>query len=96
MECRFSPLANTDLEEIADYIALDNPQRALSFVCELRERCEKLMKFPNSCPLRPELGEGIRLLAYGRYVICYSVSDTEVRIERIVPASRNLPSLFGH
>ena len=30
--------AEHDLEQIGDYIALDNPHRALSFVRELRER----------------------------------------------------------
>ena len=63
MPCSFSPLAEIDLEEIADYIARDNPRRALSFVRELRERCEKIAAFPEAARLRPELAEGIRLVA---------------------------------
>jgi plasmid stabilization system protein ParE len=39
---RFSPAAERDLEEIADYIAQDNPQRALSFVVELRQTAAEL------------------------------------------------------
>ena len=39
MRCRFSPLAELDLEEIGDYIARDNPPRALSFIEEIRARC---------------------------------------------------------
>jgi hypothetical protein len=29
MRCAFTPLAEADLEAIGDYIALDNPRRAL-------------------------------------------------------------------
>ena len=32
----FTPLADTDLEEIGDYIAQDNPARALTFIQEPR------------------------------------------------------------
>lgn len=94
MRCKLSRLADSDLEEIADYIARDNPRRALSFVRELRDRCKKIASFPNAARLRPELGEGIRTVAYGRYVICYTVQPGEVRIERIVQGGRNLPDLF--
>jgi toxin ParE1/3/4 len=36
MRVVISPLAERDLEAIGDYIAEDNPARALSFVAELR------------------------------------------------------------
>jgi len=48
MNCFFSTLAEVDLEEIADYIARDNPQRALSFIHEIRERCQKIVIFSRS------------------------------------------------
>jgi len=32
MQCILSPLAEFDLEEIGDYIARDNPGRAVSFI----------------------------------------------------------------
>ena len=36
MTCLFTETAEADLEAIADYIALDNPARALTFVTDLR------------------------------------------------------------
>ena len=60
MQCVFSPLAEHDLEEVGDYIARDNPSRAVSFIRELRERCLKIAAAPTGAPLRHELGEGIR------------------------------------
>jgi toxin ParE1/3/4 len=35
-----TPLAAQDLEEIGDYIAQDNPSRAVEFVTELHAHCE--------------------------------------------------------
>ena len=44
MRVTVSPLAERDLETIGDYIAEDNPARALSFVAELRAQCTKIAK----------------------------------------------------
>jgi toxin ParE1/3/4 len=34
MRAHFTPQAEIDLEEIGDFIALDNPERAVSFIGE--------------------------------------------------------------
>jgi plasmid stabilization system protein ParE len=44
MRVEFAPLALSDLESIAEYIAADNPRRAVSFVRELRAQCGVLGK----------------------------------------------------
>ena len=48
MRLVFLPQAEMDLEAIGDYIARDNPQRAMSFVRELRERCRKITEAPKA------------------------------------------------
>jgi len=48
--CEFRPAAEEDLESIADYIAEDNPSRAVTFVQELREKCQLLAEMPKSAP----------------------------------------------
>lgn len=50
--CEFRPAAEEDLESIADYIAEDNPSRAVTFVQELREKCRMLAEMPKSAPAR--------------------------------------------
>jgi toxin ParE1/3/4 len=95
MRCVFSTLADLDLEEIADYIARDNPRRALSFVGEIRDRCQQIVAFPEAAPPRPQYGEGIRMVPFGRYLVFYTVHPGEIRIERILPGVRNLPDFFG-
>lgn len=42
--------AEGDLEEIADYIAEQDPRRALSFIRELLSRCEDLVQNPTVSP----------------------------------------------
>jgi len=90
MKCIFSRFAELDLEEIADYIARDNPRRALSFIGEIRERCRIIVAFPEGAPLREELGAGIRVVPFGRYLIFYTAHPDLVRIERILSGSRLL------
>jgi len=36
MRAHFTPQAEIDLEEVGDYIALDNPARAVSFIREIQ------------------------------------------------------------
>lgn len=65
----FSPLAEWDLEAIADYIAADNPVRAVGFLQELRAQCQRIAHNPTGFRQRPELGGDIRSCAHGNYVI---------------------------
>ena len=94
MSCVFSPLAESDLEGIGDYIARDNPQRALSFVLELKEQCEKICDMPLAFPLRSELGEGFRMVVFKSYLIFYRAFEKTVRIERVLHGARNIQVLF--
>jgi plasmid stabilization system protein ParE len=45
--------AEADLESIGDWIAARNPERAVSFVRELRARCLKLADAPRGYALVP-------------------------------------------
>jgi plasmid stabilization system protein ParE len=48
MRAHFTPQAEIDLEEVGDYIALDNPRRAVSFIREIRQHCEKIADGQNA------------------------------------------------
>jgi toxin ParE1/3/4 len=93
MQFRFSRRAEADLEEIAAYIARDNPVRAVSFVGELRGHCRHLLTFPEAAPLRPELGAGVRLSVFGNYVMLYVVHPELLEIRRVVYGARNLAEI---
>lgn len=95
MRLAFTPLAEQDLEAIADYIAADNPTRALSFVRELRVQCQRITLNLSGYRLRPELGDGIRSCAHGRYVIFFECESDGVLIVRILHGARDLPAVFA-
>ena len=91
----FSPDAERDLEDIADYIARDNPARALSFVRELRERCENIGLFPRAARAFPALGEDAHVLPVGHYVIFYRNLPADISIERIIHGARDIMALIA-
>ncbi len=94
MRLAFTPLAEQDLEAIADYIAADNPVRALSFVRELRAQCQRITLNPPGYRLRPELGDGIRSCAHGHYVIFFEATTEDLLVVRILYGARDLPTVF--
>lgn len=91
----FTPLAEQDLESIAEYIAADNPLRAINFVREMRQQCQRIALNPPGYRLRPELGERIRSCAYGHYVIFFEASPREVTVVRVLRGARDVPAQFG-
>ncbi len=92
--CVFSPDALADLEEIGDFIARDNPRRALTFVQELRARCRALAAMPYSGRARPELRPELRSRAVGAYLILYRPAAGGVEIVRIMHGSRDIDAEF--
>jgi toxin ParE1/3/4 len=90
MRFRFSRRAEADIEEIGDYIARDNPARAVTFISELRSHCRGLADFPEAAPLRPSVGEGVRMAVHGRYLILYVVRGELLEIRRVVHGARDL------
>ncbi len=98
MMVRLTPLAEAELEAIADYIARDNPRRALSFVQELRDRCLSLADMPLAFPLVPRYEDrGIRHRVHGNYQIFYRVvGDPPARIDvlHVLHSARNYAALL--
>ena len=90
MKLALSPRAALDLEEIGDYIARDNPSRAISFVRELKRECHRIAKRPGAFPVRDDLAAGIRMGVHGKYLIFFRVIDKTVRVERVIHGARNL------
>jgi toxin ParE1/3/4 len=90
----FSPRAALDLEEIGDYIARDNPSRAISFLRELKQQCRRIAQRPAAFPARDDLAAGIRMAVHGNYLILFRVlvssSQKKVRVERVIHGARNL------
>ena len=89
------PAARMDLIEIGDFIALDNPERAASFVAEIEARMIEVAERPGSFPARDDLHRGLRSARHGRYLIFFVEAGDEVRVVRVLHSARDLPGIFG-
>lgn len=90
-----SAFVEGDLDEIAAYIAEDNPARAVTFIGEIRMKFREIQRAPLLHQLRPDVGDEARMVTVGSYAILFRVAGETVRIERVVYGGRDLPSLFG-
>ena len=88
------PAARADLIDIGDFIALDNPPRATSFVAEIEAKIVEICERPGSFQKRDDLHPGLRHALHGRYLIFFIELDGEVQIVRVLQGSRDLPTLF--
>ncbi|WP_283193554.1 type II toxin-antitoxin system RelE/ParE family toxin [Rhizobium sp. AN80A] len=99
MILEFSREAERDLEQIADYIAEHNPQRAraVSFLQELRSSCYGLVESPNGFAVVPRFEHyGIRRRVHGNYLIFYRVVRAKVIIIHILHGATDYGAiLFG-
>lgn len=92
----FTASAAAELEAIGDYIALDDPDRALRFVAELREACERLAEFPARFPLVEGYRDvGIRRRSLGNYAIFYRVTGDVVVVLHVVHGARDVSAVLG-
>lgn len=94
-EIRWSPPAVEDLEQIADYIALDSTYYAAAFVREVRDAARTLEHLARRGCIVPELSKTtIRELLVGNYRLIYQLRASEVIILAIVHGARDLAALW--
>lgn len=85
MIVKLSAEAERDLEDIGDYIARDDPERAIGFIRELRSKCLELAKFPRRFPILARYeAQGIRHRVHGNYLIFYRVEADRVVVVHVL------------
>ncbi|WP_353228406.1 type II toxin-antitoxin system RelE/ParE family toxin [Novosphingobium sp.] len=95
MKVVFALSAVQSLEQIGDYIARDNPARALSFIAELRRAALTLGQYPQRHPLVPRYERwGIRRRIHGKYLIFYRTEADRVVILQVVHGARDYARLL--
>ena len=95
MRLELSRFVEGDLDDIACYIAQDNPRCAVSFIREVRARFHIIRQNPLLYQLRPDIGAEARLTTVDSYAILFRVTGDAVRIERVIYGGRDLPEIFG-
>ena len=89
MLIRWTKTALASIDEIAGYIAKDNPTRAISFLRELQDAVTKLQAHPGIG--RAGRVPGTReLVLHKNYNALYRVRGDDVEILRLHHAARNL------
>ena len=90
---RLSRSANVALDDIADWIADDNPAAAERVIEALWETFEFLSGHPNSGRRRDDLRAGLRVFPARRpahsYVVQYYDTDEFVEINTVIHGARN-------
>ena len=94
MRLELSRYVEGDLDNIADYIAQDNPHRAVTFIQDIRAKFLDIQRSPLIYQLRPDIGEEARMATVGNYAILFRLIGEVIRIERIVYGGRDLPNIF--
>jgi plasmid stabilization system protein ParE len=94
MQLELSRFVESNLDDIAEYIAQDNPRRAVTFIREIRAKFQEICNNPLLYQLRPDIGEEARLTTVGNYAILFRVIGDSLRIERVIYGGRNLPGIF--
>jgi len=93
---RVSPKAERDLQEIGDYIAFDNPTRALSFIEEIEKRFTEIAQHPKLYRQQDEIFFGIRATSHGKDMIFFTIADDGVvDFVRVLHGARNITAIVN-
>lgn len=91
MHAEFSPVALADLEEIADFIARDDPKAAENWVERLVQIADRAAALPRAGRVVPELGdENIREVLLRSYRIIYRVRRSGIVVLTVIEGRRRL------
>lgn len=95
MIVQISAEAERDLEAIGDFIAMDNPERAISFIRELRAKCLTLAEFPERFPVVPRyMSQGIRRRLHANYLIFYRIFAEMVIVLHVLHGAQDYEALL--
>ena len=95
MKLFITPEARRDLEAIGDWIAKDNPPRAVSFMEELELSCAEILNYPEKYHLASQYEDrGLRRKVHGTDLIFYRINSFQVEIIHIFHGAKNLGNLL--
>ncbi|MFZ1983745.1 MAG: type II toxin-antitoxin system RelE/ParE family toxin [Desulfatitalea sp.] len=94
----WAAVAQSDLKQIIDYIAIDSPGNALQILRKIKQKASNLSTLPDRGRLVPELkDQGIhtyRELIIAPWRIIYRISDTTVFVLTVIDSRRNVEDIL--
>jgi plasmid stabilization system protein ParE len=95
---KWSAIAQSDLKQIVDYIAIDSPDNALQILKKIREKASDLYTFPDRGKIVPELkDQGIHIyreIIVFPWRIIYRISDATVFVLSVIDSRRNVEDIL--
>lgn len=89
-----TPQSESDVLEIAIYVARDSATAAEKLVDLFDEKLKLLARNPGLGPQRPELGRGIQSFPVGSYILFYRRIDDGIELIRVLHGARDLRRIF--
>lgn len=86
--------AESDLDDIWDYIAKDSPLKADRFLEQLYRKCISISELNGIGRQRDELAEGLLSIPHKKYIIFFVRDVSQVSLVRILRGSRDLDQAF--
>ncbi|MBU4272246.1 MAG: type II toxin-antitoxin system RelE/ParE family toxin [Planctomycetes bacterium] len=93
---RLSRQAESDLKEIADYVADRNPSAAVNELEKLFNKFGLLGRNPLLGELRQDLPGKPRSFTAGNFVVLYKPTADGIEVARVVHAARDFGAIFRH
>ena len=97
MKLRINPLVVADLKEIRDFIAEDNPTKAVETIERIISNFENLQMFPEigaDLSKRVNFQTEYKYLVWKDYVIIYKLLNEYVEIYRVVNRFLDITQIF--
>ncbi len=96
MKVVLTAAARQDLIEIGDRIAVNNPQRARSFVVEIIAAARQIGGAPRAYPLVPSHQRlKLRRRVHGNYLIFYRIARMRVEVLHVTHGARDPDSVLS-
>ncbi len=95
MKSVVSRAAQSDLQEIVDFIAEDNPRAADRWLTAIASKFKSISKQPMIYPARQELGINLRFCTFGAYNIYFQVKSNEILFVRVLHGARDVSVVIG-
>ena len=87
--------ADNDLQEIYDYTTEKfGAEQAIRYLTGIEELFNVLCNHPHTGRMRNEIRKGIRSISYVSHIVFYRVVEKQIRIVRVLHASRDIPKLL--
>ena len=87
---RFHPEAETDLDEIWEYIAAENVNAADRVSAEIRQALDNLVPFPHTGHRRPDLtSRPLRFIRVRDYLVAYAPDEKPLGVIAVMHGHRD-------